>query len=124
MFEGRFVKGMLVGVLIMGSVGCASTRQEPKIAHVTYAGDTQPDVVANFRRWLLRDGGLTQEQRLRRIERDWVGQLTQLSPSERQEAVAAIEANIRLRRLQAKRQRVVRLLLANTNETLAEATFR
>ena len=94
------------------------------MAHVSYARDTQPDVVANFRRWLIRDGGLTQEQRLRRIERDWVGQLTRLSATERQEAVAAIEANIRLRRLQAKRQRVVRLLLANTNETLAEATFR
>lgn len=126
MFRAGIIKGVAMAAwVLLAGVGCATVRpvkQTPPIASVHNHNPGQPDVVDNFRHWLGRDVGWSQDQRLRRIERDWMSTLSQLPSFERREAAAAIEANIRLRRLHHRRERIVRRLLDEHREVVADAT--
>ena len=121
----RYGKGMVLSVLLsVGISACASQKQVAVTsAHVAETGPRQDQavLVRNFQRWLSRDVGWTQKQRLRHIQKDWLSALVQLPEADRRAAIAAIEYNIRSRRLAGERDRVVRQLMANSNVELADA---
>lgn len=121
MFSGRDVRGVVVGlVMAAGFAGCATRPLAQPNRQIAYAEKARrDDTVQNFRRWLNRDVGWTQVQRLRRIERDWMSSLEQLPMSERREAASAIASSIRSRRLQSQRERVIQRLLEDNQVALA-----
>lgn len=104
----------VMGVLACGTVGaCAAQRQA---APTTGAAAAQSDrEVDRFRRWLARENGWTQKQRLDRIEREWMPRLQTLPAAERAEVAAAIEDAISSPRLDRERIRVMdRVLTSDT----------
>ena len=121
-------KGLVLGgFLALGFAGCAaqsasSTKVAPSLALVHTENHSQ--VVHNFKKWLKRDAGWTQQQRLHRIEKDWLVALTKLPQGERHEVVAAIQSTIRSRRLLNERDLVLRQLLVEAHVTLADASTR
>ncbi|MDX2021406.1 MAG: hypothetical protein SF187_14285 [Deltaproteobacteria bacterium] len=122
MFSGRDVRGVVVGLaMAAGFAGCATRPVARPSAQIAFAETAkQDDTVRNFERWLNRDVGWTQGQRLRRIERDWMSSLSRLPMSQRRAAATAIESSIRSRRLQNQRERVIQRLLQDDQVALAD----